>query len=199
MSFTATATWMVRARVCRGSLGCSPAPTGAADVGCPLGEPPNSRGQLWPRPCPRGRRWKAPTSPSPSSCPCWWWPCSLGAFTSTSPSEWPGGPPVTPWGPHGPPCPPRCPLQLPSPHRLQGKPALQLPLAGSHPYDHITVESAFDNPTYETGVSTGPHATPPRAGNPEGSCIASATRGRGCAWGGTGVGWGYALRGPCMG
>ncbi|XP_040472379.1 seizure protein 6 homolog isoform X2 [Falco naumanni] len=38
--------------------------------------------------------------------------------------------------------------------KLQGKPALQLPLAGSHPYDHITVESAFDNPTYETG---GPH------------------------------------------
>ncbi|NXJ90038.1 SEZ6 protein, partial [Corythaixoides concolor] len=35
--------------------------------------------------------------------------------------------------------------------KLQGKPALQLPLAGSHPYDHITVESAFDNPTYETG------------------------------------------------
>uniref|UniRef100_A0A7M4FBB4 Seizure related 6 homolog n=1 Tax=Crocodylus porosus TaxID=8502 RepID=A0A7M4FBB4_CROPO len=37
--------------------------------------------------------------------------------------------------------------------RLQGKPSLQLPLSGSHPYDHITVESAFDNPTYETGVS----------------------------------------------
>ncbi|PKK18057.1 hypothetical protein A306_00013195 [Columba livia] len=35
--------------------------------------------------------------------------------------------------------------------KLQGKPALQLPLTGSHPYDHITVESAFDNPTYETG------------------------------------------------
>ncbi|KFU89696.1 Seizure protein 6, partial [Chaetura pelagica] len=35
--------------------------------------------------------------------------------------------------------------------KIQGKPALQLPLAGSHPYDHITVESAFDNPTYETG------------------------------------------------
>ncbi|XP_059573121.1 seizure protein 6 homolog isoform X1 [Alligator mississippiensis] len=35
--------------------------------------------------------------------------------------------------------------------RLQGKPSLQLPLSGSHPYDHITVESAFDNPTYETG------------------------------------------------
>lgn len=47
-----------------------------------------------------------------------------------------------------------------SSYRLQGKPALQLPLSGSHPYDHITVESAFDNPTYETGVSTGPHALP---------------------------------------
>nr|XP_034995841.1 seizure protein 6 homolog [Zootoca vivipara] len=37
--------------------------------------------------------------------------------------------------------------------RHQGKPSLQLPLSGSHPYDHITVDSAFDNPTYETGVS----------------------------------------------
>ncbi|XP_067165865.1 seizure protein 6 homolog [Apteryx mantelli] len=36
--------------------------------------------------------------------------------------------------------------------RLQGKPALQLPLAAaSHPYDHIAVEAAFDNPSYETG------------------------------------------------
>lgn len=61
--------------------------------------------------------------------------------------------PVTLRGPTA----PHHPLQLPFPHRLQGKPALQLPLAGSHPYDHITVESAFDNPTYETGVSTGPH------------------------------------------
>lgn len=60
---------------------------------------------------------------------------------------------VTPWGPTS----PHRPLQLHFPCRLQGKPALQLPLAGSHPYDHITVESAFDNPTYETGVSTGPH------------------------------------------
>uniref|UniRef100_A0A493TMR8 Seizure related 6 homolog n=1 Tax=Anas platyrhynchos platyrhynchos TaxID=8840 RepID=A0A493TMR8_ANAPP len=42
--------------------------------------------------------------------------------------------------------------------KLQGKPALQLPLSGSHPYDHITVESAFDNPTYETGVRTSPPA-----------------------------------------
>uniref|UniRef100_A0A674IPP0 Seizure related 6 homolog n=1 Tax=Terrapene triunguis TaxID=2587831 RepID=A0A674IPP0_9SAUR len=37
------------------------------------------------------------------------------------------------------------------PCRLQGKPSLQLPLSGSHPYDHITVESAFDNTAYETG------------------------------------------------
>uniref|UniRef100_A0A8C0GMU9 Seizure related 6 homolog n=1 Tax=Chelonoidis abingdonii TaxID=106734 RepID=A0A8C0GMU9_CHEAB len=35
--------------------------------------------------------------------------------------------------------------------KLQGKPSLELPLSGSHPYDHITVESAFDNTTYETG------------------------------------------------
>ncbi|XP_053131225.1 seizure protein 6 homolog isoform X2 [Hemicordylus capensis] len=35
--------------------------------------------------------------------------------------------------------------------RNQGKPSLQLPLSGSHPYDHITVDSAFDNPTYEIG------------------------------------------------
>ncbi|XP_064379330.1 seizure protein 6 homolog isoform X2 [Dromaius novaehollandiae] len=35
--------------------------------------------------------------------------------------------------------------------RLQGKPALQLPLAASPPYDHIAVEAAFDNPGYETG------------------------------------------------
>ncbi|XP_044849986.1 seizure protein 6 homolog isoform X3 [Mauremys mutica] len=35
--------------------------------------------------------------------------------------------------------------------KLQGKPSLQLPLSGSHPYDHITVESAFDNTAYETG------------------------------------------------
>ncbi|XP_039364108.1 seizure protein 6 homolog isoform X4 [Mauremys reevesii] len=35
--------------------------------------------------------------------------------------------------------------------KLQGKPSLQLPLSGSHPYNHITVESAFDNTAYETG------------------------------------------------
>ncbi|XP_074870213.1 seizure protein 6 homolog [Carettochelys insculpta] len=35
--------------------------------------------------------------------------------------------------------------------RLKGKPSLQLPLSGSHPYDHILVESAFDNTAYEAG------------------------------------------------
>uniref|UniRef100_A0A8C4LPT4 Seizure related 6 homolog n=1 Tax=Equus asinus asinus TaxID=83772 RepID=A0A8C4LPT4_EQUAS len=38
--------------------------------------------------------------------------------------------------------------------RLQGKSPLQLPRTRPRPYDRITVESAFDNPTYETGVST---------------------------------------------
>ncbi|XP_037663922.1 seizure protein 6 homolog isoform X6 [Choloepus didactylus] len=35
--------------------------------------------------------------------------------------------------------------------RLQGKSPLQLPRTHPRPYDRITVESAFDNPTYETG------------------------------------------------
>ncbi|XP_054428940.1 seizure protein 6 homolog isoform X7 [Pteronotus mesoamericanus] len=35
--------------------------------------------------------------------------------------------------------------------RLQGKSPLQLPQTRPRPYDRITVESAFDNPTYETG------------------------------------------------
>ncbi|XP_069767167.1 seizure protein 6 isoform X2 [Narcine bancroftii] len=35
--------------------------------------------------------------------------------------------------------------------KFQGKSSLRLPLAGPHPYNHITVESAFDNPIYETG------------------------------------------------
>ncbi|XP_059511234.1 seizure protein 6 homolog isoform X2 [Stegostoma tigrinum] len=35
--------------------------------------------------------------------------------------------------------------------KFQGKSTLRLPLAGPHPYNHITVESAFDNPIYETG------------------------------------------------
>ncbi|ELK01858.1 Seizure protein 6 like protein [Pteropus alecto] len=38
--------------------------------------------------------------------------------------------------------------------RFQGKSTLQLPRTRPRPYDRITVESAFDNPTYETGVST---------------------------------------------
>ena len=37
--------------------------------------------------------------------------------------------------------------------RLQGKSPLQLPRTRPRPYDRITVESAFDNPTYDTGVS----------------------------------------------
>ncbi|XP_048468316.1 seizure protein 6 homolog [Rhincodon typus] len=40
--------------------------------------------------------------------------------------------------------------------KFQGKSTLRLPLAGPHPYNHITVESAFDNPIYETGVSNEP-------------------------------------------
>uniref|UniRef100_A0A8C2SBQ0 Seizure related 6 homolog n=1 Tax=Capra hircus TaxID=9925 RepID=A0A8C2SBQ0_CAPHI len=35
--------------------------------------------------------------------------------------------------------------------RLQGNSPLQLPRTRPRPYDRITVESAFDNPTYETG------------------------------------------------
>ncbi|XP_077826770.1 seizure protein 6 homolog isoform X12 [Macaca mulatta] len=35
--------------------------------------------------------------------------------------------------------------------RLQGKSSLQLPRTRPRPYNRITVESAFDNPTYETG------------------------------------------------
>ncbi|XP_042298335.1 seizure protein 6 homolog isoform X1 [Sceloporus undulatus] len=35
--------------------------------------------------------------------------------------------------------------------RHQGKTSLPLPRSASPPYDHIAVDSAFDNPTYETG------------------------------------------------
>ncbi|KAM8977049.1 seizure protein 6 homolog [Pelodytes ibericus] len=35
--------------------------------------------------------------------------------------------------------------------KLQGKSSLRLPLSSSPPYDQVTVESAFDNPTFETG------------------------------------------------
>lgn len=89
-------------------------------------------------------------------------------------------------------------LHLSAPHRLQGKPSLQLPLAGSHPYDHITVESAFDNPTYETGVSTGPPGPPSQSWAAQGPCIASAMCARGCVWSRTGVERGNALQGSCF-
>ncbi|KAJ8280870.1 hypothetical protein GJAV_G00060210 [Gymnothorax javanicus] len=36
--------------------------------------------------------------------------------------------------------------------RVQGK-SLCLPMSTSTPYGHISVESTFDNPTYETAVS----------------------------------------------
>nr|XP_033777031.1 seizure protein 6 homolog isoform X2 [Geotrypetes seraphini] len=35
--------------------------------------------------------------------------------------------------------------------KLQGKSSLRIPLPGSYHYSHVTVESAFDNPTFETG------------------------------------------------
>ncbi|XP_075052941.1 seizure protein 6 homolog isoform X2 [Mixophyes fleayi] len=35
--------------------------------------------------------------------------------------------------------------------KLQGKALLRMPLSSSPPYDQVTVESAFDNPTFETG------------------------------------------------
>ncbi|XP_063306047.1 seizure protein 6 homolog isoform X2 [Pelobates fuscus] len=35
--------------------------------------------------------------------------------------------------------------------KLQGKSSLRLPLSSSTPYDQVTVESAFDNPTFENG------------------------------------------------
>ncbi|KAJ8403915.1 hypothetical protein AAFF_G00347830 [Aldrovandia affinis] len=37
--------------------------------------------------------------------------------------------------------------------RVQGK-SLHMPMSASVPYDHIAVESAFDNPIYDTAVST---------------------------------------------
>ncbi|KAG9333631.1 hypothetical protein JZ751_010782, partial [Albula glossodonta] len=37
--------------------------------------------------------------------------------------------------------------------KIQGK-TFRLPMSSTPPYDHMTVESAFDNPIYETGVST---------------------------------------------
>ncbi|PIO28862.1 hypothetical protein AB205_0030750, partial [Aquarana catesbeiana] len=35
--------------------------------------------------------------------------------------------------------------------KLQGKALLGLPLSSSPAYDQVTVESAFDNPAFETG------------------------------------------------
>jgi hypothetical protein len=40
--------------------------------------------------------------------------------------------------------------------------SLRLPLVYSHPYRQITVETEFDNPTYETGVSAVPGRPPGR-------------------------------------
>ncbi|XP_036379542.1 seizure protein 6 homolog isoform X2 [Megalops cyprinoides] len=46
--------------------------------------------------------------------------------------------------------------------KVQGK-SLRLPMSTSPPYDHMTVESAFDNPIYETGdaMVTGALSPPP--------------------------------------
>ncbi|XP_075449191.1 seizure protein 6 homolog [Ascaphus truei] len=38
--------------------------------------------------------------------------------------------------------------------KLQGKSPIRLPASSSPPYDQVTVESAFDNPTFETGDTT---------------------------------------------
>ncbi|KAG5836759.1 hypothetical protein ANANG_G00231970 [Anguilla anguilla] len=46
--------------------------------------------------------------------------------------------------------------------RVQGK-SLHLPMSASTPYGHITVESAFDNPTYETADASRGPVCPPRA------------------------------------
>lgn len=53
-----------------------------------------------------------------------------------------------------------------SPRRCRYYSSLRLPLMYSHPYSQITVETEFDNPIYETGVSP---AVPVLArGTPEG-------------------------------
>lgn len=91
-----------------------------------------------------------PTWQLPSSCHwlpwcCWWEVC-----TSTSPGE-SGFSSSSTYPAH--PCPALLPHRLLCSHRLQGKSPLQLPRTHPRPYNRITVESAFDNPTYETGVS----------------------------------------------
>lgn len=44
-------------------------------------------------------------------------------------------------------------LCFPLPFRCRYYSSLRLPLMYSHPYSQITVETEFDNPIYETGVS----------------------------------------------
>lgn len=48
-------------------------------------------------------------------------------------------------------CPAR--VTVASPRRCRYYSSLRLPLMYSHPYSQITVETEFDNPIYETGVS----------------------------------------------
>lgn len=51
-------------------------------------------------------------------------------------------------------CPAPCSrVTLASPRRCRYYSSLRLPLMYSHPYSQITVETEFDNPIYETGVS----------------------------------------------
>lgn len=53
-----------------------------------------------------------------------------------------------------------------SPRRCRYYSSLRLPLMYSHPYSQITVETEFDNPIYETGVS--PAVPVPAGDTPEG-------------------------------
>lgn len=53
-----------------------------------------------------------------------------------------------------------------SPRRCRYYSSLRLPLMYSHPYSQITVETEFDNPIYETGVS--PAVRVPAGDTPEG-------------------------------
>lgn len=91
-----------------------------------------------------------PTWQLPSSYHWWPWCCWWEACTSTSPGE-SGFSSSSTHPTHS--C--LAPLlhRVFCPHRLQGKSPLQLPRTHPRPYNRITVESAFDNPTYETGVS----------------------------------------------
>ncbi|KAJ8342103.1 hypothetical protein SKAU_G00320310 [Synaphobranchus kaupii] len=49
--------------------------------------------------------------------------------------------------------------------RVEGK-SLCAPMSASTPYSHITVESAFDNPTYDTAVSPSATTSPPPSAPP---------------------------------